>query len=690
MPGALSLLDIGKKSLLANQTAIGVVGNNVSNANTEGYSRQKVRFEDGHYLNHKPGQLGTGANAAEVLRCFDEFIESQYNGKMSEQQRWDKLAENLKSVEMILNESGNSGINSAMTEFWKGWHTLSQSPDSNSARTALMGLASNLERAIKAADGSLARLQEQADDLIAKDVEAINGILVQIAEINTKINIDEETGKNNANGLRDKRAALVRQLAEKMDIRYIDHGRGNVTIMTTAGHTLVDRGEHFRLAFEGMQSIMDRKEGSTFEGSVQFTGSSSHEYTLEVVKGGRVGQGATFRVSIDGGATWLTDALGGGFPVAGYNGRVTLPGGDVTVSFGGRGELVAGDRFQVLPKRTLFWYETSSSAVNITPQILPDGQDNDHRLTGGSLAGYFQFRDAGIGAYREKLDTLASSLVWEVNRIHSQGAGLGRFAEVTATYEASRSDSALGGREARLTYGERLSGGNLMVYLYSGAGEKAVSAVNLDFGGGQGFDPMRHTLKDVAAAFDAVDGLSASIVDGRLQIKADKGFEFAFGSDSTGLLAALGINTFFDGSDARTLAVNQVVRSNLALVNAGHVNGAGEMNSGDNATALALAELQRKNVSMRSVTEGNVWQPLGEYFSSLVAKAGSDSQSAKFNAQYHKALVSDLRARQDAVSGVNLDEEMTSLIRLQHAYTAAAKMITTADSMLQVLLGLRH
>lgn len=690
MPGALSLLDIGKKSLLANQAAIGVVGNNVSNANTEGYSRQKVRFEDGHYLNYKPGQLGSGANAAEVLRCFDEFVESQYNGKMSEQQRWDKLAENLKSVEMILNESRNSGINSAMTEFWKGWHTLSQSPDSTSARTALMGLASNLERAIQAADGSLARLQEQADDLIAKDVEAINGILVQIAEINTKINIDEETGKNNANGLRDKRAALVRQLAEKMDIRYIDHGRGNVTIMTTAGHTLVDRGEHFRLGFEGMQVVADRKEGSTFKGSVQFDGFSPHEYTLEVVKGGRVGQGATFRVSIDGGVTWLTDALGGEFPVAGYNGRVTLPGGTVSAFFGGSGELAVGDRFQVLPKRSLFWYETSSSKVNITPQIMPDGQDNGRRLTGGSLAGYFQFRDAGVGVYRGKLDTLASSLAWEVNRIHSQGAGLGRFAEVTATYEASRSDAVLGGREARLTYGERLSGGSLMVYLYSGAGEKAVSAVNLDFGGGQGFDPARHTLKDVADAFGAVDGLSANIVDGRLQIKADKGFEFAFGSDSTGLLAALGINTFFDGSDARTLAVNQVVRSNLALVNAGHVNGAGEMNSGDNATALALAELQRKNVSMRSVTEGNVWQPLGEYFSSLVAKAGSDSQSAKFNAQYHKALVSDLRARQDAVSGVNLDEEMTSLIRLQHAYTAAAKMITTADSMLQVLLGLRH
>ena len=103
----------------------------------------------------------------------------------------------------------------------------------------------------------------------------------------------------------------------------------------------------------------------------------------------------------------------------------------------------------MLPKRSLFWYETSSSKVNITPQIMPDGQDNGRRLTGGSLAGYFQFRDAGVGVYRGKLDTLASSLAWEVNRIHSQGAGLGRFAEVTVTYEASRSDAVLNGHLLR-------------------------------------------------------------------------------------------------------------------------------------------------------------------------------------------------------------------------------------------------
>lgn len=690
MPGPISLLNIGKKSLLANQAAIGVVGNNVSNANTEGYSRQAVRFEDGLYLNYRPGQLGTGANAVEVVRYFDEFIESQYNGKMSEQQRWDKLAENLKSVEMIFNESNSSGINAALTAFWNGWHTLSQSPDSTSARTALMGLASNLERAVQVAEESLGNLQAQADDHIAKDVDAINVILGQIAEINKKINIDEETGKNNANGLRDQRATLVRQLAEKMDIRYIDHGLGNVTIMTTAGHTLVDRGEYFRLAFEGPQVIADRKTGSTFDGTVEFEGSASHEYTLQVVQGGAADGTARFRVSIDGGATWLTDENGViELPANAHDGRVTLPGGTVSVFFNGTGELAEGDVFQVLPKSSLFWYETTSSKLNITPQIMPNGQDSDRRLSGGSLAGYFQFRDAGVGAYREKLDAFSASLAWEVNRVHSQGAGLERFTEVVGTEGVRRADKALNSPEANLFFGDRLAAGNLAVHVYSTTGEKLARSVNLDFGGGN-FDPATHTLEDVAAAFNGVEGLSASVLNGRLQIKADDGFDFAFGADSTGLLAALGVNTFFEGTDAQSLAINPVVRFNLSLVNAGHVNGAGEMNSGDNTTALAISELQRKDVAIHTVSEGITRQTLGEYFSTLVAKAGSDTQSAKFNAQYQKALADDLKARQDAVSGVNLDEEMTSLIKLQHAYTAAAKLITTADSMLQVLLGLRH
>ncbi|MBE1423799.1 flagellar hook-associated protein 1 FlgK [Desulfomicrobium macestii] len=696
MPGIASLFNIGKQSLFANQSAIEVVGNNISNANTEGYSRQAVRFEDGYYINYTPGQLGTGVNAAEVIRYFDEFTEILYNTKSSEQQRWQKLHENLQNVEMIFNESNAEGVNAALSAFWADWQTLSTNPEDTSVRAALLGHASNLEQAIGVVQGDLQRLQGQTDDTIDAEVKEINTLLQSIAELNNQITVTEETGKNNANGLRDQRATLVRDLAEKIDINYIDNGLGNVTITTKAGHTLVDGTSAFRLAFESAPFSASLDSASTFTGDVSFDGKSSSEYTLEIVNGGLMSDGGlTFKVSVDGGKTWLKDENGVGVFTITDEG-VLLPDGKGSVLFSPKAgdTLTKGDRFQILPNKSVFWYETSASKINITPQVLSNGEDNERRLTGGSLAGYFQFRDSSIGGYLEKLDAFAKSLAWEVNRLHSQGTGLERFEEVTGTYGLVDKDADLG-VDAGLIFGEKLESGNLMIGVYDKDTGAMVQFQGLDFNntlaGIQNFDPTEHSLQDVVDAINNTFGaLTASVLDNHLQISSDADHDFAFGSDTTGLLAALGINTFFEGSDARTLSVNNSVRSNSSRINTGHINGAGEMNEGDNTTAAAIAALQTKAVSTRTVIEGTSRQTLGEYYSTLVAKAGSDTQSAKFNAEYQEALANDLRSRQESVSGVNLDEEMTNLIKFQHAYTAAAKLITTAESMLEVLLGLKN
>ncbi|MDP3429746.1 MAG: flagellar basal body rod C-terminal domain-containing protein, partial [Desulfomicrobium sp.] len=277
----------------------------------------------------------------------------------------------------------------------------------------------------------------------------------------------------------------------------------------------------------------------------------------------------------------------------------------------------------------------------------------------------------------------------------SQGAGLERFEEVVGTYGVANSSLPLKAG-AGLVFGDKLESGNFMIAVYDKNTGAQVQFSALDFDstapGVQNFDPALHSLQQVIAAINNTfpGMLTASAPDNHLQIKASGDYDFAFGSDSTGLLAALGINTFFDGSDARTLALNNNVRGNTARINTGHINGAGEMNEGDNTTAKAIAALQNRAVSTRTVTEGTTRQTLGEYYSTLVAKAGSDTQSSKFNFEYQQALANDLRARQESVSGVNLDEEMTNLIKFQHAYTAAAKLITTAESMLQVLLGLKN
>lgn len=105
--------------------------------------------------------------------------------------------------------------------------------------------------------------------------------------------------------------------------------------------------------------------------------------------------------------------------------------------------------------------------MNITPQILSNGEDNERRLTGGSLTGYFQFRDASVGGYIEKLNAFSTSLAWEVNRLHSQGAGLERFTDIIGSNAVLDSSQALGARESGLAFGDRLSAGNIVIHMYN-------------------------------------------------------------------------------------------------------------------------------------------------------------------------------------------------------------------------------
>ena len=158
----------------------------------------------------------------------------------------------------------------------------------------------------------------------------------------------------------------------------------------------------------------------------------------------------------------------------------------------------------------------------------------------------------------------------------------------------------------------------------------------------------------------------------------------------TGLMAALGINTFFTGNGATNMAVNSQLHSNVNLIAAGAVNGQNQANKGDNVTATAIGELASKKVTVSTTWKTVSNQSIGEYYATLVTTVGADRRLGKTNSEYHTALSTDLEDRVTSVTGVNLDEEMSNLIKFQHSYTAAAKLITTADQMLQTLLGLKE
>ncbi|MBG0776858.1 MAG: flagellar hook-associated protein FlgK [Desulfovibrionaceae bacterium] len=704
MSGLNTILDIGSTALFGAQAAINVTGNNIANVNTPGYSRQRVLFDENSPLDFYPGQLGTGSVAKEVIRYFDGFIEAQYNTKASTRDRYQALYANLQAVDSLFNESNTSGLNTALTQFFADWQELSLRPEDLSAREALIGHTTNLVSIINNAKSDLQRMQDQMNDFIGQEVDDVNGLIKQIADINLQISNHDIPGVNNANTLYDNRAQLVRELATKMDINVIDNGGGEFKILTKAGQTLVDGTVTYDIKFEGPKTYMSQTAGSTFDGDIAYSGTDSHEYTIEFLTSGQVsnaGSAATFRVSLDGGKTWLEDADGNQAVFSARPDDEKVDVGELTIWFdaGSGNDIQAGDTWTIVPKNGLYWYKNTSSFMNITPQIAFDGQDDSSRLTGGILTGYCNFRDAYVGKYEDQLDALAETLAWEVNRMHSQGAGLTKIADLTGTYEVRDSSLPLGSESSGLHWFDKLSEGNAMIYCYDKAtGELASSAsfgpLDFDMGtaGIQNFDPAVHSLEDVRDALNANYGgfLTASITNNKLRIQANDGYEYAFGTDTSGLFAGLGLNTFFNGTDGTTLAFNSEVTTDLNHINAGAVNGAGEANTGDNVMAKAVADLAKKDVTVSTTFSTTSNQTLQEYVSTLVATVGADTASAKYAYAYQNTLASDLNDRQEEMAGVNLDEEMSNLIKYQHSYRAAAKLITTADEMFNTLLGLKN
>jgi len=285
----------------------------------------------------------------------------------------------------------------------------------------------------------------------------------------------------------------------------------------------------------------------------------------------------------------------------------------------------------------------------------------------GEVFGALEIRDNAIPGVDGRLDTIAAALIEGINAIHSQGNGLtNHTGTVSSTNLVSASTDPLIAAGLPFT----VTPGTFDVVVYDASNVATTTSITIAAG---------TTLDDLATQLSGVANLSASVTGNQLDITPAAGFSFTFANDNTNALPALGLNGLFTGYDARTIDINQDLVNDPGLLASGYSTDV--LDTGDNSAALDMAALREALVLDTGAST------ISQYYQSTIAELGVDARSNFDTLETEHLFVQDFDRRRKEVSGVSLDEEVTSLLLFQRAFEASARVITIADRMLETLLN---
>lgn len=265
---------IGTRGLGAAQLALNVTGQNISNANTEGYSRKRLELSADTRQDQEFGEMGTGVSIEKVARAEDEFLEKQIRGQVTEQGFFQAIDETLERIENIFTEPSDAGINLQMDKFWASWQDLANNPADPASREVVRTTAMVLVDKFRQLSGQLEEYRSTRDQDIEGQVDKINGITEEIFRLNGEVAIGELQG-GEANDSRDRRDLLVKRLSETIDVDTVEDSLGRITL-TTAGNVLVGPATFIKLELNRKTIVAGFGE-KVSEVSVQF-GNTKKEY----------------------------------------------------------------------------------------------------------------------------------------------------------------------------------------------------------------------------------------------------------------------------------------------------------------------------------------------------------------------------------------------------------------------------
>ncbi len=259
MASSFAGIEIGKRSIMAHSSQIQTAGHNISNADTEGYSRQRVNVTTFEPL-YRPdleraevaGQIGQGTAEQSVTRIRDQLLDTRIIAQTNQEAYWSTRDSYYQMIEEVYNEPNDVSVRTNMDKFWQAWQELSIYPDSDAARQAVISRGESLTNTINQQYKSLHAISDQVNSDIIATVDQVNDYSRQIAALNGEIVRSQAMG-DNPNDLMDRRDLLVEKLGNLVNVT-VDRSDPDEFMVHTNGHVLVQGSKGRQIE---IQEILD-------------------------------------------------------------------------------------------------------------------------------------------------------------------------------------------------------------------------------------------------------------------------------------------------------------------------------------------------------------------------------------------------------------------------------------------------
>ena len=628
------LLNVGARALLANQVAIQTAGNNISNVNTAGYSRQTVVLQtvEGQYTGG--GYIGKGVDIQTITRNHNEFLTRQATLASAVQASDSVRSTRLTQLEDVF-AGGTSGLGAAVNDMLNAFSDVASTPTDLTARNVALARMDETAGRFRSTQQTLNDLRTNVQDQLRESATNVNSLASQIAQINEQIQQARGNGQT-PNDLLDKRDQLVRDLNQYIQTSTVDVGDGSISLFVAGSMPLV-LGTH--------AAKLEIQDNAQFPGS---------DLKLTFVNG----TAAPFQ---------MDDSMLGGGEIAGL---LRFHNSDLKEAENllGRMALAIGTSMNQQHELGLTPSGTAGQALFDIPALV-----SALTSTAGLVGSTVTFADVSQLAasdYEVRFDPTAAP-AGKVIRLSD-----GKEAPFAST--AALAGMTIDGLQFNIS-GTPANSDRVLFRPFA----TAASTINAKITSPRDLavaSPVEPKMGATNGGSLTVQGLNAVQADPNLTQTVTLTFTSAGQFNVTGTGTGNPTGVAYTTGDTISyngwqIKLTGVPKAGDTLVIQAATPAYAQRNAGNAQAMLGLRD--------QPMFDGAT---LSDGYAGLLSQIGTRSQSAQYAAKVSDAIATNLEKDRTAVSGVNLDEEAAKLIQYQQAYQASAKMIQIAQNIFDTLI----